>query len=188
MKKILIAMLSGMVSVMMFTSCSNDNEFSTVAMLTVASGDGENTISETPTQDASNNSTDDASESSIDSEEIYEVITDATTIEANDGSVQSIKAVVRNGEVTEMIFSYKDADGNEKSSLSVEEYPMTPHPSEWIPTINQQLMSAGVAEPIEGVVGATTTSDTVKVLQAALIEAIISGTAGTIQISVPTSN
>ena len=48
------------------------------------------------------------------------------------------------------------------------DYPMDPLPSEWIPQLEENVKAAGTADKIEAVAGATSSSESVKVLMAAV--------------------
>ena len=61
-----------------------------------------------------------------------------------------------------------DANGNLKSEATAETYPMDPLPSEWIPQLEENVKAAGTADKIEAVAGATSSSESVKVLMAAV--------------------
>ena len=60
------------------------------------------------------------------------------------------------------------ACGNLKSEATAETYPMDPLPSEWIPQLEENVKAAGTADKIEAVAGATSSSESVKVLMAAV--------------------
>ena len=51
---------------------------------------------------------------------------------------------------------------------TAETYPTDPLPSEWIPQLEENVKAAGTADKIEAVAGATSSSESVKVLMAAV--------------------
>ncbi len=66
-------------------------------------------------------------------------------------------------------------DGERKSTLSPEAYPMNPPPSEWLPQIADQIKAAAAPADIDGVTGATVTSGEAKLLYAAVLKAASQG-------------
>lgn len=75
---------------------------------------------------------------------------------------------IKDGVITDVDFDAKDANGNLKSEATAETYPMDPLPSEWIPQLEENVKAAGTADKIEAVAGATSSSESVKVLMAAV--------------------
>ncbi len=73
-------------------------------------------------------------------------------------------------------------DGKKKSELTKEVYPMEPHPSQWIPEIAEQIKKAESPDDIEGVSGATTTSDEARKLYGAVLKAAQGGETGEITV------
>lgn len=74
----------------------------------------------------------------------------------------------KDGAITDVDFDAKDADGNLKSEATAETYPMDPLPSEWIPQLEENIKTAGTADKIEAIAGATSSSESAKVLMAAV--------------------
>ena len=79
-----------------------------------------------------------------------------------------LSVTYKDGVITDVDFDAKDANGNLKSEATAETYPMDPLPSEWIPQLEENVKAAGTADKIEAVAGATSSSESVKVLMAAV--------------------
>ena len=84
------------------------------------------------------------------------------------GDIMKMYIQVEDGVITDVDFDAKDANGNLKSEATAETYPMDPLPSEWIPQLEENVKAAGTADKIEAVAGATSSSESVKVLMAAV--------------------
>ena len=79
-----------------------------------------------------------------------------------------LSVTYKDGVITDVDFDAKDANGNLKSEATAETYPMDPLPSEWIPQLEENVKAAGTADKIEAVAGATSSSESVRVLMAAV--------------------
>lgn len=86
---------------------------------------------------------------------------------ANDWT-EYLSVTYKDGVITDVDYDAKDANGNLKSEATAETYPMDPLPSEWIPQLEENIKAAGTADKIEAVAGATSSSESVKVLMAAV--------------------
>ena len=88
-------------------------------------------------------------------------------------------ATVKDGVV--MDINYDSRSGDQlKSETTAETYPMTPHPTEWIPQLNENLSKAKTAKDVEAVSGATHASDEAKALYAAILKAAAEGNTTTV--------
>ena len=79
-------------------------------------------------------------------------------------------------------FDYADSTGNLKSETTAEDYPMTPHPSEWLPTCEDQLMTAKISPDfveIDGVSGATGGKTSANLLMETILTAAKTGDTST---------
>ncbi|MBR5232552.1 MAG: hypothetical protein IKW00_09960 [Clostridia bacterium] len=95
------------------------------------------------------------------------------------GWKEYLKMTVSNGVVSDV--EYDALKGDKRKSMATgEDYPMTPHPSEWIPQINDALRSAKTPESMDTVSGATMSSEIARKLYAAALEAARSGNTGTV--------
>ena len=74
-------------------------------------------------------------------------------------------------------FDYFDDSGNLKTETTDEEYPMTPHPREWCPEMETQLLAVDIVNfaEIDGVTGATGGSTEANELFALILEAAKTG-------------
>jgi major membrane immunogen (membrane-anchored lipoprotein) len=75
-------------------------------------------------------------------------------------------------------FDYVDSTGNLKSETTSETYPMVPHPSEWIPTYDSQLLATAITPDfveIDGVTGATHGKISANLLMEAILNAAKTG-------------
>lgn len=117
----------------------------------------------------------------------YEVIQDDVSAEASHGWAEFIKAEVKNGKVSTITYDAINSEGKFKSETTKDEYPMTPHPTEWIPQFNDELKKAKSAEDIEDITGATNSSKIIKVLFESLVDNMKAGNTGTKKISTESS-
>ena len=95
------------------------------------------------------------------------------------GWKEYLKMTVSNGQAADIEYDALK-DGKRKSMVSAEEYPMTPHPSEWIPRINEALRTAAAPEDMDTVAGATMSSDIARKLYAAALAAAQEGNTRTV--------
>ncbi|MDD3428640.1 MAG: FMN-binding protein [Oscillospiraceae bacterium] len=83
------------------------------------------------------------------------------------------------GKITDVDYD-STKDGALKSEQTAETYPMDPHPSTWLPTLEENIKKAGTADKIDAVAGATNTSETAKKLMAAIEKAAAEGNTTTV--------
>ena len=97
-------------------------------------------------------------------------LSDAAT-EANHGWKDFLTVTYKDGEMVEVQFDSKDADGNLKSEwTNPENYPMDPQPSEWIPQLEENIKATSNPDKVASVAGATMGSNHAKELYRAVIE------------------
>lgn len=99
------------------------------------------------------------------------------------GYVEYMTVTFRDGRAAEVEFdAYSETDpGTKKSSLTKEEYPMDPHPSEWMDKLEDNIKAAGLkADKIAGVAGATSSSRHARELYDAILTAARDGKIETI--------
>ena len=89
---------------------------------------------------------------------------------------------VEGGAITDIQIDSLNSTGDLKSQISKSKYPMTPHPSEWLPELIKQATQAAKGEDIDGISGATISSNAVRNMFDALLEAAASGNTQAIQI------
>lgn len=94
----------------------------------------------------------------------------AEASEASHGWTDTLSVTYKDGKVVEAKYDAYDADKKLKSEATAESYPMDPHPTVWIPEINTNIVTAGTADKIEAVAGATNSSNNAKALMAAIEE------------------
>ncbi|MEG2286772.1 MAG: hypothetical protein RSA17_02410 [Ruthenibacterium sp.] len=109
----------------------------------------------------------------------------AQLAEASHGWTDTLSVTYKDGKVAEASYDAFDADGKLKSAATQEEYDMTPHPTEWIPTLNANIVAAGSSDKIEAVAGATTSSEIAKLLMAAVEEKAKAGDTNTAMVAPP---
>ena len=105
---------------------------------------------------------------------------------ASHGYIEYLTVTFEGGEpVSAEYDAYAEGDpSKKKSSCTAEEYPMEPLPSEWIPTLSENVVAAGTnPDKVAGVAGATYASANVRVLYNAILEAAAKG--DTAEILVP---
>ncbi|MBQ8535977.1 MAG: FMN-binding protein [Clostridia bacterium] len=86
------------------------------------------------------------------------------------GWQEYVKLTVSDGQIIDMEYDALK-DGQRKSETTQEEYPMTPHPSQWIPQLNENLQAADNPDEVDAVAGATQSSQAIKKLYKAALEA-----------------
>lgn len=99
------------------------------------------------------------------------------------GYVEYLTVTFRDGRVKDAEFdAYLETDPNsKKSELSKEEYPMDPHPSEWMGDLEDNIEKAGLKpDKIAGIAGATASSRHARELYDAILTAAKNGKTETI--------
>ena len=99
------------------------------------------------------------------------------------GYVEYLTVTFRDGRVKDAEFdAYLETDPNsKKSELSKEEYPMDPHPSEWMDELEDNIEKAGLKpDKIAGIAGATASSRHARELYDAILTAAKNGKTETI--------
>ena len=115
----------------------------------------------------------------------YTAQMDDASAEAAYGWRDQLVVEYKDGKVVSAVFESYDADGNKKSEISPEVYPMDPAPSAWMPELNDQLLKSGGSGEIDGVTGATLATNNAKAMMKAILD---SGVAGeTVVVSEPTA-
>ena len=98
----------------------------------------------------------------------------AYTDETGHGWQEYVKLTVSDGQIIDMEYDALK-EGQKKSATTPEEYPMTPHPSQWIPQLNENLQAANNPNEVDAVTGATQSSQMIKKLYAAALQAAEKG-------------
>ena len=102
--------------------------------------------------------------------------------EADQGWKGYLAVTVSGGDITKAEFDY-EKDGKKKSETTAEEYPMTPPPSEWIKTYQDEVVKAGASgEKIDAVSGATRSGRDVNALYEAVLKAAQEGNTKTVTV------
>ncbi|HIV86681.1 MAG TPA: hypothetical protein H9896_01040 [Candidatus Pygmaiobacter gallistercoris] len=97
-------------------------------------------------------------------------ISDASA-EANHGWKDFLTITYKDGEMVDVQFDAKDADGNLKTeSTNPENYPMDPQPSVWMPQLEENIKATSNPDKVAAVAGATTGSNHAKELYRAVLE------------------
>lgn len=110
-------------------------------------------------------------------------VSDAYAQADGHGWKEYLKITVKDQQITSLEYDALK-DGKKKSEATAEEYPMTPHPSEWIPKINEALQAAEVPEAMDTVAGATMSSKVARQLYAAVLAASREGNSETVVVDV----
>ncbi len=84
--------------------------------------------------------------------------------EDNLGWREYMEITYKDGDITDVAYDGIDADGRIKSTLTKEEYPMDPHPSEWIEKMKNNIKRGKTADKMEGIAGATRSSRNARLL------------------------
>ena len=98
------------------------------------------------------------------------------------GWQEYLKITVSGGQVADVEYDAQ-MDGKLKSKTTKEEYNMDPHPSQWIPQLTQNVKNAKTPDEVDAVSGATSSSETVKKLYAAVLEAAQAGNTAIVTLS-----
>lgn len=93
---------------------------------------------------------------------------DDASVEAAYGWRDQLVVEYKDGKVVSAVFESYDADGNKKSEISPEVYPMDPAPADWMPQLSENIAKAETAEKIDGVAGATMASNNARAMMAAI--------------------
>lgn len=97
-------------------------------------------------------------------------LSDAAT-EANYGWKDFLTITYKDGEMVDVQFDAKDADGNLKTEwTNPENYPMDPQPSVWMPQLEENIKATSNPDKVAAVAGATTGSNHAKELYRAVLE------------------
>lgn len=118
--------------------------------------------------------------SSCKKEEEYVYVSGDYTAEAADfhyGWKAFMEVEIADDVQISVTFDYFDDGGNLKTETTDEEYPMTPHPREWCPEMETQLLVVDIKNftEIDGVTGATGGSTEANELFALILEAAKTG-------------
>lgn len=84
---------------------------------------------------------------------------------------------ITNDMLVSVDFDYLNEEGTKKSETTVETYPMDPHPTVWVPTLEGQLLSADILNfsDVDGVTGATSSSGVANIMIKLLLDAAKTG-------------
>ncbi len=97
----------------------------------------------------------------------------------------TLSVTYKDGKVVEAKYDAFNADNALKSTMTADTYPMDPLPSDWIPKLDANIVAAGSSDKIEAVAGATNSSNTAKLLMAAIEEAAKKGDTNTQMVTLP---
>ncbi len=95
------------------------------------------------------------------------------------GWTDTLSITYEGGKIQDAVFESVHEDGSLKSETTPEEYPMDPHPSEWIPQLSTNIKQADNAENIDGIAGATIGTTNAKLMMAAIEEKAKAGDTNT---------
>ena len=110
-------------------------------------------------------------------------VSDAYAASSGHGWKEYLKITVKDQQITNLEYDALK-DGKKKSETTAEEYPMTPHPSEWSPRINEALRAAEMPEAMDTVTGATMSSNVARQLYAAVLSASREGKTETVVVDI----
>ncbi len=99
------------------------------------------------------------------------------------GWTDTLSVTYEGGKVQSATFESIHEDGSLKSETTPEEYPMDPHPSEWIPTLSENIKNADNADSIDGIAGATIGTTNAKLMMKAIEEKAKAGDTDTAMVS-----
>lgn len=99
---------------------------------------------------------------------VYTAQMDDASAEAAYGWRDQLEVEYKDGKVVSAVFESYDADGNKKSEISPDVYPMDPTPADWMPQLSENIAKAESAEKIDGVAGATMASNNARAMMAAI--------------------
>ncbi len=99
--------------------------------------------------------------------------------EPSEGYTDMLSITYSGGSVSDAVFESIHEDGALKSETTFETYPMTPHPSEWIPQLSENVKNADNADDIEMIAGVTISSNNAKAMMMAIEEKAKAGDTNT---------
>lgn len=99
---------------------------------------------------------------------VYTAQMDDASAEAAYGWRDQLEVEYKDGKIVSAVFESYDADGNKKSEISPDVYPMDPAPADWMPQLSENIAKAETAEEIDGVAGATMASNNARAMMAAI--------------------
>lgn len=99
---------------------------------------------------------------------VYTAQMDDASAEAAYGWRDQLEVEYKDGKVVSAVFESYDANGNKKSEVSPDVYPMDPAPADWMPQLSENITKAETAEKIDGVAGATMASNNARAMMAAI--------------------
>ena len=79
-----------------------------------------------------------------------------------------LSVTYKDGVITDVDFDDEGCQRQPEERSHGRDLPMDPLPSEWIPQLEENVKAAGTADKIEAVAGATSSSESVRVLMAAV--------------------
>ena len=105
----------------------------------------------------------------------YRAELSAKAAEEAQGWKDYMELTYQDGKITKVAYDAIDEDGRLKSQLSVTEYPMEPHPSEWIEKMRENILKGQKSDKIEGIAGATISSKNARSLMKHIEKAAMEG-------------
>ncbi len=103
----------------------------------------------------------------------------AQMAEASEGYTDMLTVYYEGGKIADATFESVHEDGSLKSETTPENYPMTPHPSEWLGELSENVKNASNADDIEMIAGATISSNNAKDMMRAIEEKAKAGDTNT---------
>ncbi len=97
----------------------------------------------------------------------------------SEGYTDTLTITYSNGNVSDATFESIHEDGSLKSATTFDNYPMTPHPSEWISELSENVLNAANSDEIDMVAGATNSSNNAKAMMKAIEEKAKAGDTNT---------
>lgn len=162
MKKAIVMILTA-ATLLTLAGCSSDSAASSTAASSVASSAASEASS---TADSAAENT----EAAVKADGVYTAEMDDAATEASYGWRDQLVVEYKDGKMVSATFESYDADGNKKSEVSPDSYPMDPAPADWVPQLSENILAAGNSADIDGISGATMASNNARAMLAAIEE------------------
>ena len=105
----------------------------------------------------------------------YTAEMDDASAEAAYGWRDRLVVEYKDGALVSAVFESYDADGNKKSEVSSDVYPMDPAPADWMPELSDQILKSGGTGEIDGITGATMASNNARAMMQAILDSGVAG-------------
>ena len=169
MKKKILMAIAAVTALLALVGCSSDSAASTAASSVASSAASSTADSAASTAESAADSTvEENTAAAVKADGVYTAQMDDAATEASYGWRDELVVEYKDGKIVSSSFESYDADGNKKSEVSPDTYPMDPAPADWIPQLSENILEAGTSADIDGITGATMASNNARAMLAAI--------------------